>query len=191
MAENNKRGCLTWIIILIILSLIGSAVEKCSGSSSNDGGMSRKDKKEHKIAWEAYDKIMHYCFDNAIERDYGSRTGYVYGDARFKYDFSEKTIDVTYTAMQYQATEEGHLSRFSIEDSCGLDNEEKYYPFSIQGYWKPEGTGGGNLIIALSKDNELYVYIFGDSWKHWAKYTLESGDQILKYFNEALQAKAK
>ncbi len=191
MAENNKGGCLTWIIILAILGLIGSGIEKCSSSSSGDGGMTRKEKKEHKIAWNAYDKIMHYCFDNSIKKDSGSQTGYIGGDARFKYGFSDQTISVTYTAMQYQATETGHLSGFSIEESCGLTNEEKYYPVSIQGRWQPYGSGGGNLVVALSRDNVLSVFIFGEGWTHWAEYTLKAGDKIISYFNDALQAKAR
>lgn len=187
MAENGKSGCLSWIIILFVIGLIGNGIDKCASSSSNDEGMTREEKKEHKIAWNAYEQIMSYCFDNATSKDYGSQTGYVSGSARFNYDFSAKTIKVTYSALQYQTTEIGNLSKFTVESSCGLKNADNYYPVSIQGRWQPEGSGGGDLIIALSKDNTLHVFIFGDGdWKHWAEYSLPSSSQVLNLLNDAL-----
>lgn len=186
MAENGKGGCLSWILILFVLGLIGNSIDQCSNSSSDGNSMTREERTVHKIAWNAYDKIMNYCLDNSLSRDYGSQTGYVSGDARFKYDFSAKTIEVTYSALQYQATEVGSLSHFTMEDSCGFKDENGYYPVSIQGKWQPNGSGGGDLIISLSEDNTLKVYIFGDGWKHWAEYRLESENQVLNWMNEAL-----
>ena len=192
MAENNKLGCLSWLGILIILGLIGEGVEKCSTTSSDMGRMSRQERKEHKIAFAAYEKIMQYCFDNCSEENFGSSTGYVSGDARFKYDFSDRTITVTYTALQYQASEIGHLSKFTIAESCGLKNSADYYPVSIQGRWQPEGSGGGDLIVTLSRKNVLKVFIFGDGdWKHWAEYQLPTSEDVWTIFNEARQKVAE
>ena len=192
MAENKKNGCISWIIIFVIFGILGNAIDKCSDSSSDTEGLTKLEKKEYNIALEAYNKIMDYCLDNYTEKRNGSQTGYVFGYSKFKYNFSEQTIDVTSSALQYIATEKGHLSKFSVKESCGFNNSENYYPVSIQGWWQPEGCGGGKLNIALSKDNILNVYIFReDNSKHWVEYTLTSPKYILDVFNDARQKVAK
>ena len=33
MSENVKKGCMSWIVILFVIGLIGSGIEKCSTRS--------------------------------------------------------------------------------------------------------------------------------------------------------------
>ena len=190
MEDNSKVGCFSWIVILAVIGIIGISIDKCSDSSTDDSDLTRKEKKEHKIALDAYNQIVDYCLSNSTSQNHGSMTGRVHGDSRFSYGVN--SISVTYTAMQYQETERGNLSKFTIQESCKLKHDEKtFYPISIQGRWQPEDTGGGDIIIALTKDNYLYFYIFGTEWNYWAEYSLNSPEFILEVFNKALQQKAK
>lgn len=175
----------SWWKLLLVLFVIGNTA--CSGE---------------KYVYEAYTKIFERVLDSDYKKISGAQAGRLLGKAQFHYSLKNKTITVDYGFIpvdnyiqnllleKYEwATEVGSLSSLTIKDHCGFVDENRYYPVSIQGRWTPVGTGSGDLVIALSKDNELNVYIFGEgNWKYWSSYKLSSSDgkYVLDVLNDAL-----
>lgn len=181
---------MSWIVILFVIGLIGSGINKCSTSSES---------KENDIVMTAYDSIMNYTLTHYKEKSGGSRSGYVYGVyTNFTYDFENPnpSVSVNYGMMVmyngYDETEIGTLSSFSMSESCGLNKPENYYPISISCRWQPTDSGGGKMTISLSNDNKIKINIFGDgNWQYWMNYELESSDHIIELFNNAREKLAK
>lgn len=184
---SKSFGSWPWIVLFAAICFLGFSVETCSDSRAE----MQREKKLEENAIEAFRQVMDYTLNNHTEVRYGSHTGMIPGDARFSFFLDKNKISVTYTAMQYQVTEMGELSGLRLERNCGLTDEEEFYAVSIQGRWKPEGTGEGHLVIALSKDNVLNVIILGDNWQHWAEYSISSPDPLLEKFNNALIRKSE
>lgn len=154
-----------------------------------------------KKTYEAYSIILSKCISLDCERDPGAVSGQMSGKAKFSYGLENKTITVKYgflPANDYIEnmllenynwySEKGSLSSMSVKGDCGLKDKSKYYPVSIQGRWQPQGTGGGDLIVTLSKNNRLAVHIFGDgNFHYWDTFQLDSSDAdfILGVLNEA------
>ena len=199
---EKKNGCIPWIIILVVLAIIGGIFGK--GSDSDSDSMTRKERKEDKIAFKAYEEVIRYAlYHKTKEESYSyMRLGVIglEGEAVFRHNFKEKSISVTYYLEKHRvtgeyhthATEKGLLSKMSIKESCGLRDADNYYPVSISGRWQPHGTGGGDMIITVSKDNVLEVIIFGDNhFLYQTRYFVESADYLLEVFNEARKSIAK
>lgn len=175
----------SWWKLLLVLFVIGNTA--CSSD---------------KYVYEAYTKIFDRVLDSDCEKSSGAMAGRLSGKANFFYSLKNKTITVKYGFIpldnyiqnllleNYEWYKEvGSLSSLTVEDDCGLQSEKDYFPVSIQGRWTPEGTGSGHLVIAVSKGNELEVYIFGEgNWKYWSSYKLSPADAryVLDVMNEAL-----
>ena len=170
------------------------------------GGMSCSEQKMQRIAYDAYERIVSECIDSAANNQCGSVSGRVSGKASFLYNFNKKTIRVKYgfvpldnyienllTENYSWYIETGTLSSMSVENNCGFKEKKTYYPASIQGTWESDKAGDGHLVIALSRNNELDVYIFGENWKHWNSFVLDSAtaEYVLGVFDEALEIIAK
>lgn len=169
----------------VALLLVGSV------SCSND-----------KTAFEAFNSIISESVHSNCERHPGAISGKMSGKAEFSYNLKNETISVRYGFLPVKNyvenlllenydwyTETGSLSSMSIEDDCGLIGKTEYYPVSIQGRWEPYGTGGGKLIVALSKDYQLKVFIFGDgNFKYWDSFELTPAVavSVLETMNAAL-----
>lgn len=143
-----------------------------------------KEKKKQDILFETYDVITSLATEHYADWNGFSRVGHMTGQAAFV--FYKSSIKVRYAvsfptiASVERASEEGELSNLTIENACGLSNASQYYPISLQGRWQPQGSGGGKLVITVSKNKEFVACIFGDGdWQHEITLALRSADEIL------------
>lgn len=175
--RNNKSNIWGWIIVIIVISSIFGSIQECSDSDSER--MTRSEKKEHKEALEAYFGLLNIMGAQGEIINEGGVVGLVHCDeAKFSFSKKDPSITVKYSALGSYAEERGELSKMSIVQSCGITQSDNYYPISIQGRWKPVGSGGGVLVISFSRSNEVEVNIFGDgNFQYWSKWKLKSLDK--------------
>ncbi len=152
-------------------------------------GQSVEEKKQD-ILFTAYDEITTYAVENQISCDGYAQVGHMTGNGSF--DFYKSSIKARYavtfptiTSVE-RGSETGELSNLEIKNSCGLSGANQYYPISLQGRWQPNGSGGGKLVIAVSKKNEVIAYIFGDgNWAYGVTLSLKSSEEVLRKLVEA------
>lgn len=164
------------------------------------GNVSCAEQYMQKNSYDAYEKIITKCLESSGEQESGSKSGRIYGKASFTFNLKNKTIRVEYGYIPLDNyienllienyewyTETGTLSDMSIEEECGLKDSTKFYPVSIQGIWNSDKAGDGNLVVSLSTNNDLIIYIFGENWKHWKSFHLDTSEVefVLGVLNEA------
>lgn len=157
---------------------------------------------DEKQIYETYSTILSKCIDLDCESNSGAVSGQMSGKAKFTYGLKSKTITVKYgfvPAKNYIEnlllenydwyTEKGSLSSMTIKSDCGFKEKANYYPVSIQGRWQPQGTGGADMVVALSKDDKLEVVLFGDgNFKYWNSFQLDptNAEYVLGVLNGLL-----
>ncbi len=122
-----------------------------------------------------YANLINYGLTKSEFRRSGYfRTGYIGGAAGF--DFTNDTIDVTYTYNRKFYKESGVITALKIATNCGFSDCSEYSDITIRGNWinKDETAGSGDLYINLIKPNQLKIDIIGQGSSGWI-YT--------KYFN--------
>lgn len=144
-----------------------------------------------------FTKIVGYGLVNLIDQSSRSQIpGYGASEAIFDFHKSSegffKTITVTYGAIEFtdgsaqtiQDTETGDLSGLSIVNNCGFLDCNGYYDFSIQGRWQSRSSGSGNMVLSISKLDEIVVTIFGDgNWQYSVRKTVPTLKPIIELIN--------
>jgi len=139
---------------------------------------------EEEMLFELFNNIISTGFDFDKRPSGQSKTGYVPGNAGFNFQ-NNKIVTVTYTALQYRATESGKISDLRIERNCGFSDCSDYFDISLKGNWiNQSGGGDGSLVISVSKDRYLSVYIFGKGggWTHWLDFDLKNSKNSNKVY---------
>jgi len=135
---------------------------------------------------EAYTDIANYAEKNNIKVNRGHKSGYVSGDALFR--FSSESIAVNYSVSQYQEIEIGDLDDLYVSDYCGMPDCNDIYPISIRGRWNSRVAGDGDFNLAVS-NSTVYFHIIGDgSWSHFMEFELPSTEYVVERLNELYTA---
>ncbi|MFC2089650.1 hypothetical protein ACFLT1_02650 [Bacteroidota bacterium] len=155
------------------------------------------EQQRNEIIREAYFKVVSYAVENGTNFSNGCQIGNTSGDAQLT--FGSSTVKVKYTIKTWAnnfapqtATEIGDLTSFRIASDCGFQDCSNYYNVSIRGRWESREAGSGDIVLAISKTNELVVYIFGDgNWQYYSVMTIPDTKLIIETINSAKEKLAE
>lgn len=153
----------------------------------------KRNKLKEEILFKLFYEVVNFGFDFDERPSGQSRTGYVPGNSGFNFR-KKNVITVTYNAMQYQSTESGRISDLRIDTNCGFSDCSDYYDISLKGNWiNQSGGGDGKLVISVSKNKVLSIYIFGEggNWTHWLDFDLKTTNNSLEVFGIMKEANEK
>jgi hypothetical protein len=155
------------ILILIFLSVI-------IGCSS----------KEDKVN-DTYNSIVKIINSGGFRTTTSHITGSVQGKARIQ--TFENSISHRYTVPGYNwYTSKGvELTSFKIHNDCGFSDCIDYINYSLSARYEPDNDGPAELIITVTKDNLVKLYLFGESnWKSWKTWDMGQNDTISKLLKQ-------
>lgn len=150
-----------------------------------------------------YGDLMEYLIENSDLKVSTQRTpsmntksGYVHrgitGNSSWKWlDDDGSSISIRYSVLSVSADEVGEVTNMKIVSNCGFINCSGYFPVSLEGKYKPNGSAGGKFRVSFSstsptvKFNLFYDSSNGVKAQSWAEVKLhKSFEEYLKKLDD-------